>query len=90
MMKNRQDIINRENTIIKQCDTNITAVLSATREERRKIMNANISFLKYIARNLIAGGWTSKDAKEIQLEYNLSDDELNAIVEIMEEMENKK
>lgn len=65
---------------------NIIAVLSATREERRKIMTANISDLQCIASNLIAGGWTSKDAKEIQLEYNLCDDEVNAIVEIMEEM----
>lgn len=54
-------------------------------------MTANISDLQYIASNLIAGGWTSKDAKEIQLEYNLCDDEVNAIVEIMEEMwKNKK
>ena len=53
-------------------------------------MTANISDLQYIASNLIAGGWTSKDAKEIQLEYNLCDDEVNAIVEIMEEMCNNK
>lgn len=52
-------------------------------------MTANISDLQCIASTLIAGGWTSKDAKEIQLEYNLCDDEVNAIVEIMEEMENK-
>lgn len=49
-------------------------------------MTANISDLQHIASNLIVGGWTSKDAKEIQLEYNLCDDEVNAIVEIMEEM----
>ena len=49
-------------------------------------MTANISDLQHIASTLIAGGWTSKDAKEIQLEYNLCDDEVNAIVEIMEEM----
>lgn len=53
-------------------------------------MNANISYLKYIARNLISGGWASKDAKEIQLEYNLSNDDVNSLVEIMEEMENRK
>ena len=53
-------------------------------------MNANISYLKYIARNLIAGGWTSKDAKEIQLEYNLCNDDVNSLVEIMEEMKNRK
>lgn len=54
-------------------------------------MTANISDLQHIASNLIAGGWTSKDAREIQLEYNLCDDEVNAIVEIMEEMwKNKK
>lgn len=52
-----------------------------------KIMTANISDLQCIASNLKAGGWTSKDAKEIQLEYNLCDDEVNVIVEIMEEME---
>lgn len=50
-------------------------------------MKANISDLQRIARNLIAGGWTSKDAKELQLEYNLCDDEVNAIVEVMEEVE---
>ena len=50
-------------------------------------MNANISDFLYIASNLIAGGWTSKDAKEIQLKYNLCDDEVNELVEIMEEME---
>lgn len=50
-------------------------------------MTANISDLQRIASNLNAGGWTSKDAKEIQLEYNLCDDEVNVIVEIMEEME---
>ena len=50
-------------------------------------MNANISDLLHIANNLIAGGWTSKDAKEIQLEYNLCDDDVNELVEIMEEME---
>lgn len=70
-----------------EIDGNVIAVLSATREERRKIMTANISDLQCIASTLIAGGWTSKDAKEIQLEYNLCDDEINAIVEIMEEME---
>lgn len=54
-------------------------------------MTANIADLQRIASNLIAGGWTTKDAKEIQLEYNLYDDEVNAIVEIMEEMgKNKK
>lgn len=53
---------------------------------KKEIMTANISDLQHIASNLIAGGWTSKDAKEIQLEYNLCDDEVNAIVEIMEEM----
>lgn len=47
-------------------------------------MTANISDLQYIASNLIVGGWTSKDAKEIQLEYNLCADEVNALVEIME------
>lgn len=50
-------------------------------------MTANVSDLQYIASNLITGGWTSKDAKEIQLEYNLCDDEVNDIVEIMKEME---
>lgn len=50
-------------------------------------MAANISDLQHIASNLIEGGWTSKDAKEIQLEYNLCDDEVNALVEIMEEAE---
>nr|DAH72256.1 MAG TPA: hypothetical protein [Caudoviricetes sp.] len=50
-------------------------------------MTVNISDLQYIASNLIEGGWTSKDAKEIQLEYNLFDDEVNALVEIMKEME---
>ena len=69
-----------------EIDGNSIAVLPATREERRKIMTANISDLQHIASNLIAGGWTSKDAKEIQLEYNLCDDEVNALVEIMEEM----
>lgn len=49
-------------------------------------MTANISDLQHIASTLIAGGWTSKDAKEIKLDYNLCDDEVNAIVEIMEEM----
>ena len=53
-------------------------------------MAANISDLQYTASNLAAGGWTSKDAKEIQLEYNLCDDEVNAIVEIMEELKNRK
>lgn len=53
---------------------------------KKEIMTANISDLQHIASNLIAGGWTSKDVKEIQLEYNLYDDEVNAIVEIMEEM----
>lgn len=53
---------------------------------KKEIMTANISDLQHIASTLIAGGWTSKDAKEIQLEYNLCDDEVNAIVEIMEEM----
>lgn len=66
---------------------NITAVLSATQEERRKIMTVNISDLQHIASNLVSGGWSSKDAKEIQLEYNLCDDEVNALVEIMKEME---
>lgn len=50
-------------------------------------MTANISDVQYIASNLISGGWSSKDAKEIQLEYNLCDEEVNAIVEIMKEME---
>jgi hypothetical protein len=50
-------------------------------------MTANISDLQSIASNLIDGGWTTKDAKEIQVEYNLCDDEVNVIVEIMEEME---
>lgn len=50
-------------------------------------MTANISDLQYIASNLLAGGWSSKDAKEIQLEYNLCDEEVNVIVEIMKEME---
>lgn len=50
-------------------------------------MTVNISDLQYIASNLIDGGWTSKDAKEIQLEYDMGDDEVNALVEIMEEME---
>ena len=50
-------------------------------------MTANISDLQSIASNLIDGGWTSKDAKEIQLEYNLYDDAVNAIVEMMEELE---
>ena len=50
-------------------------------------MNANISDLLYIASNLIAGGWTSKDAKEISVKYNLCDDDVNELVEIMEEME---
>lgn len=53
-------------------------------------MNANISDFTYIASNLIDGGWTSKDAKEIQLTYNLCDDEVNDLVEIMKEMENRK
>lgn len=51
-------------------------------------MVANKSDLQYIASNLIVGGWTSHDVKEIQLEYNLCDEEVNVIVEIMEEMEN--
>lgn len=50
-------------------------------------MTANKSYLQYIASNLLTGGWTSDDAKDIQLEYNLCDEEVNAIVEIMEEME---
>lgn len=66
---------------------NIIAVLTATREERRKIMTVNISDLQHIASNLVLGGWSSKDAKKIQLEYNLYDDEVNALVEIMKEME---
>lgn len=49
----------------------------------------NISDLQYIASTLIDGGWTSKDAKELQLEYNLCDDEVKALVEIMDEMENR-
>lgn len=53
-------------------------------------MTANISDLQRIASNLIAGGFTSKDAKEIQLTYNLCDDEVNELVEIMEEMKNRK
>lgn len=53
--------------------------------KKEGIMTANISDLQCIASTLIAGGWTPKDAKEIQLEYNLCDDEVNAIVEIMEE-----
>ena len=51
-------------------------------------MTANKSDLQYVASNLISGGWTSHDAKEIQLEYNLSEDEVTALVEIMKEMEN--
>lgn len=65
---------------IKSCSIGYTG-------RKDEIMTANISDLQYIASNLIAGGWTSKDAKEIQLEYNLCDDEVNALVEIMEEME---
>ena len=53
-------------------------------------MYDNISDFQYIASNLIDGGWTSKDAKEIQSTYNLCDDEVNELVEIMEEMENRK
>ena len=87
-MRKQLDTTNHVDTI--KVEHNIIAVLSATWEERRKIMNANISDLQYIASNLIAGGWTSKDAKEIQLEYNLCNDEVNALVEIMEEMENRK
>lgn len=49
-------------------------------------MTANVSDLQYIASNLIEGGWTSHDSKDIQLEYNLCD-EVNGIVEIMKEME---
>lgn len=50
-------------------------------------MTANVSDLQYIASNLVEGGWTSHDSKDIQLEYNLCDEEVNAIVEIMKEME---
>lgn len=53
-------------------------------------MTVNIWDLQHIARNLILGGWSSKDAEEIQLEYNLCDDEVNALVEIMKEMEKEK
>jgi len=43
--------------------------------------------MEYVVSNLLDGGWTSADAVEIQMEYNLNDDEISELIKIMREME---
>lgn len=45
------------------------------------------STLEYVVSNLYDGGWTSQDADEIRSEYNLTEEELEEVLEGLRELE---
>ncbi|WP_455973610.1 hypothetical protein [Acidaminococcus intestini] len=47
----------------------------------------NISELQQAASNLYDGGWRSTDREELIKEYQLTEDEADAIVELLEQYE---